>query len=347
VSTKHALPLCKDWLRKCCASHDACKSPKQNPLPTRLLAITDDEARLCLSEELEGCPKYATLSHCWGTLKFLTLKKKTLVNFRKRVPAEALPKTFQDAIYIAKYLGFQYLWIDSLCIVQDDTDDRKRESALMTNVYSGSALNIAASSAADGSIGCFFDRKSTWRCQIRAILNDKIEFYECFPYSELWSRQKIEPLERRGWVVQERFLSQRIIHFTTEQIFWECDEKSACEMFLHGYPSGIVSIFGMENRPATRLMWDHIVALYSACQLTMSRDKLVAIAGLAEFIQTQTGDEYVAGLWRNNLELQLCWLSEGGGRRMPHSAPTWSWASIDSPVWVRGKQDTQPSGRLC
>jgi hypothetical protein len=86
--------------------------------------------------------------------------------FRVRIPLEGLTETFKDAIHTNRFLGLQYLWIDSLCILQDDPDDWMRESPSMSSVYGGATINIATSGAVDGSLGCFFDRHTSWRCQI-------------------------------------------------------------------------------------------------------------------------------------------------------------------------------------
>src|SRR5436190_220092 len=109
-------------------------SEAKQAVPTRLISIDDGNPRLRLSEELEKGLRYATLSHCWGTHKFLTLKTANLHLFRKQIPFDALTKTFRDAFHIAHYVGLFYLWIDSLCIIQDDPDDWKRESDLRMRV---------------------------------------------------------------------------------------------------------------------------------------------------------------------------------------------------------------------
>lgn len=112
--------------------------------------------------------RYATLSHCWGALPFVYLTAANLADFRKEIPADALTKTVFEAIYVTKYLGIPYLWVDSLCIIQSDTEDWLRESERLSDVYGGAFLNIVATSAKDGSVGCFFDRSRDWRCQVRS-----------------------------------------------------------------------------------------------------------------------------------------------------------------------------------
>lgn len=306
-NTIDGLTLCKSWLQQCITSHDSC-SPPTGSTPTRLIDLSEQEPRLCFSEDLQTRPTYVTLSHCWGSTKFMTLSKEYLIKFTDRISSEALPKTFLDAIHIAKSLGFQYLWIDSLCIVQDDMDDWNRESALMTSVYGCSSLNIAASSAKDGSFGCLYPRKRTWRCQVPLKSSDDIVLYDCVAEKAFVPSDDDIPLHSRAWVLQELFLPSRKMHFFKEQIFWKCNETSACEMLPVGYPFNInLSLFDYAKQSVNRADWFGIIGRYSSGQLTHLSDKLVALAGLARYVHTQDKDEYIAGMWKTKLEAQLCW----------------------------------------
>jgi hypothetical protein len=268
----------------------------------------------------------------------MSLNKSTLSDFTQRIPFIDLPKTFREAIQTARFLGFKYIWIDSLCIIQDDAEDWKRESVRMGTVYGHSGLNIAATSASDGRVGCFFDRDADWRCQVLLGTDGSTPvLYECFP-PELF-RQPVDevPLMSRAWVVQERFLSPRTLHLTKQQIFWVCRSLNACEIWPEGNPRSQRYIACSLDLPEgsdwlSRSGWPTIVEQYSSCELTMGRDKLVAISAIAELIQKATPDEYVAGMWRTDLAAQLCWRVSYGRRITPAVAPTWSWASNSAPV---------------
>ncbi|CZR58139.1 uncharacterized protein PAC_08030 [Phialocephala subalpina] len=157
MSSRVALPLAKMWLQRC-ARFDCCMTNGHRELPTRLLFLGDNRVRLCLSKELDGCPEYASLSHCWGSFQFETLKRENVATFREHVPPTVLTKSFRDAIYTTRYLGFQYLWIDSLCIIQDYPNDWNIEASRMSSVYGNSSINIAASGGIDGSAGLFIAR---------------------------------------------------------------------------------------------------------------------------------------------------------------------------------------------
>jgi hypothetical protein len=205
-NTKDMLPLLKQWLNLCSEKHKLCFSHSTR-LPTRLLYIGEDRVRLCLGRYLVDTPKYATLSHCWGESKFRTLDMASLREFQEAIPQEALSKTFCDAIFIARGLGIFYLWIDSLCIIQDDPEDWRTESAPMSSVYGGSTLNIAASAARDGRVGCFFDRERSRACKVEAktgstgILSRPWSTsvrYDCIPYHYYNKSLAHLPLLRRG-----------------------------------------------------------------------------------------------------------------------------------------------------
>ncbi|KAH9210485.1 hypothetical protein DL95DRAFT_258640, partial [Leptodontidium sp. 2 PMI_412] len=209
------------------------------------------------------------------------------------IPDSTLSQTFRDAIDITRYLGLRYLWIDSLCIVQDDAEDWATESSLMSDVYSGSHINLAASGAKDGSVGSYIIHPS-----------------------DLVSSLVDAPLSSRAWLMQERFLPLRTIYFTRKEIFWECCERFACQK---------------EN--LSMKAWAQLVQWYSTCKLTKQTDRLVAVSGIARAFESQLKYFYLCGLWRNNLEMQLCW-GVAWGTESPvetvsesYVTPSWSWAS--------------------
>ena len=342
MNTEDALPLVKQWLESCRKSHPLCSgATNTEKFPTRLIDIASNEPRLCLGVGLKGSIEYSTLSHCWGSPNpsKVTLGKNNIGSFLHRIPRNALPKTFRDFIKINRFLGIQYIWIDSLCIVQDDEEDWKAESARMTNVYGAAVLNVAAIGAVDGNVGCFFERSKTWRCQVKISVEHQEKTLEFFPFH--FRKLLTEtPLASRAWALQERILPRRTVFFGKTQVFWECNELQECEIFPHHYPP---EIRREKLWPITTKGWENIVASYSRCSITFSRDKLVALPGLARLMQQESGIEYVAGLWRKNLESQLRWQrthSPGTIERPAvYRAPSWSWASIDGRVIIPKRSD--------
>lgn len=151
--------LVKQWLRNCCQSHHFCsKEIIPRKLPTRLVKVGTDESEpsLCLSNQLGGDVEYLTLSHCWGKIEFRKLLKANFASMLVEIKRSTLCATFQHAIMITRRLGFDYLWIDALCIIQDDPTDWEIEAATMAAVYASSKLNIGAVDAGNGDVDAYF-----------------------------------------------------------------------------------------------------------------------------------------------------------------------------------------------
>lgn len=335
----NSLLLARDWLEECRTTHEACQHKDQDMKPTRLIRIEGEKIRLCLTTEQDDCSIYATLSHCWGKRDFLRLLKSNFSDFLDNIPYDSLSKTFRDAIDIAKALGFSWIWIDSLCIIQDDPNDWYRESSFMASMYGLSGLNLAATAAPDGTLGCLFQRDPIYvrGHHIEVETGNEKRIYDCADTNIFYRNIFSAPLMGRAWVVQERLLAPRTLHFTASQVFWECGTKYACETF----PDQIPTIFCVnENYLPTQELWKEwkrIVELYSGCNLSFPCDRLVAIAGVARKIGQRTGDHYIAGLWAKNFENDLCWsadydYNEPMVPRRGVKIPSWSWAAIDGLV---------------
>jgi hypothetical protein len=309
-----------------------------------------------------GKHDYVTLSHCWGALETLKLMKSNVQALSSTIPVHSLCKTFQDAVLVTISLGYRLLWIDSMCIIQDDEDDWRRESALMSEVYGNAVVNLAATDAKDGSGGLFRQRVVA-RMAKQYVQTKSLQMYE-IPDERLYFRcLDRSPLSQRAWVFQERYLARRTIHFTAEQIFCECRINIACEGWPEGAPvepSDPDDIpFPSERNIGDPKEWCEIIQLYSRARLTYSKDKLVALSGVARQFQNVTGDQYVAGLWRSGLEVYLCWRVERFETLRPvpepegslYQAPSWSWASTNQPVnwylYMMPPKNTFRNDNLC
>ena len=239
TNTVHHFSMIRGWLDDCRRSHQHCREPKRpERLPTRLLHVEGDQntvvVKLWIVDQTEVDLEYLTLSHCWGRTETMTLNKDTLDPFQHTVPWDEIPKTFKDAFIITNELGFSYIWIDSLCIRQDSPADWARESALMGDVYAGAVLNIAASAATNSGEGCFEERdiRGMVDCRFGSQGQDANSLRLCMCdmlQTRFESQVDASPLNARAWVFQERLLSNRIVHYTSRSVFWECQTCTMSE----------------------------------------------------------------------------------------------------------------------
>jgi hypothetical protein len=302
----------------------------------------------------------------------VVLTMENLFSMMQSIDFEELPKTFKDAIKVTRSLGLRYLWIDSLCIIQDSREDWEKESALMCQIYSNGFCNISAAAAKNCLEGLFFDRHPIETRPVNVFLrpsNVLPAMYTLYG-RDVWGKDVDEsPLNRRGWVLQERLLSRRNLHFSHDQLFWECCESTACELFPEAMPNStggerpnetlkltfseftnsVERSGGEMSSDEFRKLWDRLVKSFSACSLTIETDKLTAFGGLAARIEEVYGGRYYAGIWRDDLVKQLCWSRDhmnGFDRQLSqlpmvpygtrtlgaYVAPSWSWASCPYPV---------------
>lgn len=221
--------LLRAWLRTCdnTKTH-SCHPALEGTLPTRVLDVgtagSPNVLRLhCSSRKERG--RYIALSHRWGPYGMFSTIKENLAAFLKSIEFDELPKTFQDAVFVTRQLGIRFLWIDSLCIVQDDREDWEKQSKLMEDVFQSAYCTIAATK---GSFDGFLTpRRSRKVVAMKSNLGGS--YYICETIDDFHSDVEEGELNKRGWVLQERVLSHRTIHFTATQLYWECGNGVQCE----------------------------------------------------------------------------------------------------------------------
>jgi Heterokaryon incompatibility protein (HET) len=307
--------------------------------------------------------RYLTLSHRWSSQLF-KLTTDTVHDLRNGLPISRLPKTFQDAIEATRQLRERFLWIDSLCIFQDSVVDWRQQSAKMGDIYFNCYCNLSATAAPDSNSGLFFDRSVTTILPITMSCNwtfprlsyekkvEEVSNETCQVHDLALLQTIVEDtcLSSRGWVLQERLLSPPVVHFGRNQIVWECRSQRACETYPGGDPIKLQAISNSTHFwPAKRFAnaiqsttvpmaynnWRALVELYTDTALTKPEDTLVALSGVAKIMQRVTRDEYIAGLWKENLAHDLLWERVGEINHRPRDpdapdawiAPSWSWAS--------------------
>ena len=301
---------------------------------------------------------YLTLSHCWGRADCLKLKTSNYDRLvSKGLPKTELPRLYRDCVLAAHEMRCRYIWIDSLCIIQegDSGKDWNHEVTLMNDVYLRSFCNIAAADCSDANESLFSTRDPATFApgQLSIPISDG-QSWDVFVFSPSFWKWEVEGsiLNSRAWVLQERVSSPCVLYFGHNQIFFECQEFSASETFPLGIPDesktlpvpdtiksiGRNSLFKATTlgREVKNSGWRDAVEAYSQCNLTYPSDKLPAFAAMSKMWTQIFKDEYVCGLLRRHMEHQLVWNVNNEGPPLPrpkeYRAPSWSWVAPNGKV---------------
>jgi hypothetical protein len=379
TSSESTMALAGKWLKECLVDHGSCGNERMSAvgprtLPKRLVDVGQTEdpisARLITTGSLDHETPYLTLSHSWGDGKFLKLTTTNIKDLKSLIPLHELSQTHRDSLSITRRLGYRYIWIDSLCIIQDAVEDWRAHSVLMAAIYGNSTCNIAAKGPSS-HFGCFVRRNPlvSRPCQLRQVgEEDSTHGIYAHPYHTatynaypLHYYSNDVPLLERAWVQQERILSPRLLYFGGPEIHWECCTTQASESWPSGPPStdhGFDEVSPLKMAFESELkrfkdwseddffgfvyeLWHNgIIRDYTAAKLSFEKDRMAALAGIASVIQSRTDMTYIAGLWKEFLPQDILWykMDEASPGQNHNSslrqwtAPTWSWASVEGRV---------------
>lgn len=354
VGSPESFVRARSWLEECSEAgikHDECRivpQMKHGDIPARLLDVEDsnDCAFITLremnpSEEVLWC----SLSYCWGGDQSSKLTKSRLSEYLRQIPLHSLPATLRDAVVVTRQMGFRYLWVDSMCIIQDSDEDKAAELVKMPRIYGSSQLTISASSATTSNEGFLQIRNLpfgvTKTVRLRVALRNGSTGSILLAHREPPFTSYTEPTNMRAWCFQERMLSRRVIDFGTRQMRFVCRSKSfrdggASSMADPGLDGTGGTGLWRENVAAAEVSdervnrWTAIVNAYSLRKLKFAGDRLVALAGVSEEYASKYRLTFVAGMWKEDLHKYLCWSLPGTTspvRAEEYVAPTWSWAS--------------------
>ncbi|KAE8449464.1 hypothetical protein EG329_008072 [Mollisiaceae sp. DMI_Dod_QoI] len=342
------------WLRKCLETHDKC--PKQiSPLPNRVVDVGSDTRDPFLYVSKREYGSWLALSHCWGLKPILRTTLDTLGPFTQSIPINELPQTFKDAIQITRKLGYQYIWIDSLCIIQDSREDWEAESKMMAMIYQNATASISADASTGDHEGIFNGvkrQRHTFKHTALPCGSQKRGLSGIIFISIPQGKHhfKVMPLQSRAWVLQEKTLSVRMLHYQYTGLDWQCQTLTWTEIqpsLMKEQNKSIHTIaqkslhpcIDFDSRPNSRnsefhtLQWWYFQIIdYTTRQITYTKDRFPAIAALAKEFANRTGYHYKAGIWEEDFKRGLLWKGT-----VPKSyyglGPSWSWVGVVGNQW--------------
>lgn len=332
-------------------------------MPRRLVQIRASEnPRLIYPEE--RC-KYLALSFVWGESRQGLTLKSNLQSRVSEIPTTELPLHFQDAIDVCKWSGILYLWIDSLCIVQDDEDDMQAELGKMADIYKGAIMVIGAACQADAREGFIYDRSPHFQLELKLQSGETLPIHcrraiqHGYTNKDLPDQLLDEILFTRAWCFQERSLAARILYFGRRELVFQCRSGQDCECGFEKvleasekrfwnnnstyHPTNIAQLISGKQDEFSYFefagLWMEMVTIYSALNITVAEDLLPALGGLAASISQLKPGLYLAGHWEYGIIHQLMWKADQKKTRVVKYAseskrmlPSFSWASCSRPV---------------
>lgn len=317
-------------------------------MPKRVIDVTcgSNHCRLIESKQLKPQP-YIALSYCWGKAsnRLFVTTIATIADRETHINVGQLPKALADAVCLTRNLKVKYLWIDALCIIQNDNDDWLEQASQMAEVYKCAYLVIAAASSAasDDSFLQTPNRQLSFSVPFEKDGVSGRVF--CMPIRGTGIHENYQgnygdydPLFYRGWTLQESNLATRLIVFSSTELQWVCKTHRICEAGHRDSPQHSQSISTNTTRTNAYHYWHIQVMEFTRRRLTYEEDKLPALAGIASETYSITGSAYVGGLWEQNLIYDLCWErflweSEPHIATKDWYAPTFSWASVRGNVY--------------
>lgn len=395
-----AAKLSAKWIERCNAQHECYQEDCPPPMPTRVLEVGEEGGIRLIITDRESRGPYVALSYCWGKSGNATT---TSTNLRERMTGidwSSLPSLIRDVVDFTRLIGVRYLWIDALCIIQDDKVDWRKESSQMGNIYAGAYFTISTDAAASTAQALTSPRNLELKTQMKysedgvseeLVVQEKVHrvnelaatvvdgrrhrFFAREHYSH-WDiikglhdfEHRNAPLNSRGWTMQERLLSRRILHFGAHEMVWECKASADCECggISHDFSwgqdrdtpmlafdkakdvvtkSSTLQIYASAGEyirdPEFTAAWMRLVSMFTTRQLTHDTDRLPAMSALAQ--RLSEGKTYLAGMWCEDLPWHLAWrpLAPDSEKYKvkPYTGPSWSWVSNVDPInwweWTR------------
>ena len=367
ISSESSFGAIRDWLSTCHTHHRVCNRASDSKMPSYIIEITDTAAS-DPNLQLISRPShvdYAALSYCWGGDQPVKVTKVTVKDLARGIPYARLPRTLRDAVTTTRKLGLRFLWVDALCVIQDDRVQAEREIALMPKIYENAYVTISAARSNCCERGFLHDISAPGPSSLAFRFSFRGPDYTigaitCF--RDVDDSHRKDPINDRAWALQEFLLSPRILLFGAYQLSWLCkcsqeneNEKPLSNWWMkrdHRLAELRNILEGHQTQHSAQIdIWGPVVAEYTRRKLSDPDDRLLAISGIATEVGQNAEIEYMAGIWREDFPLALLW--EVAWPREPrptrYRAPSWSWAAVDGTIefpMIRKKLNLDPDLKM-
>ncbi|EJF57964.1 HET-domain-containing protein [Dichomitus squalens LYAD-421 SS1] len=357
LNSSYAIAMAQESLMNCIRNHQQCSTAHVSILPTRVIDCLDPRNLKLYVSNGEQAP-YVALSYVWGEPQSHRTTTENVDAYLRRIDSSLLPQTIKDAIECTHAFGHRYLWIDSLCILQDSEEDKAREISQMCSIYRHAYFTIIAASAPKVGAGFLQERPPPSSDEVTLPFRCPDGSVGTMSLSPVWRQYdgSTEPVNQRAWCLQERLLSPRALVYASHTLQFHCQTSivnvgnAVCgpmlgqrlpEMLFRP-DSRIPSPLSSRDLKMLRWAWIETVGDYSQRAITEPGDKLVAFAAVPELFARAWKSEYLAGLWRRSLTQDLLWhtnFETRFARPSKYRAPSWSWAAVDGHILASSMDD--------
>ncbi|KAK3388911.1 heterokaryon incompatibility protein-domain-containing protein [Sordaria brevicollis] len=383
----NAFQVARKWISTCLSSHPHCRLPPLPPgtkpfAPTRLLQVGEHGVKLVeSSDEGDEAQTWCALSYVWGGDQPVKTTRENLSAHYDNIPFDKLPRTIRDAVRVCRGLDIRYLWVDALCIIQGDEQDLRKELGTMSEIYMHATVTISAAWSTKADDG-FLHPRGHWyhycppiklkvnvqtrqRSGTEKREEKSMETTETYAHEHAYVDRewRDDPINSRAWTYQEHILSQRMLLYRSTLLEWGCwtvfDSYGLIDPAIKStrpYPQLSSKLDpNCSSVLSSSIPWSNIISEYSTRHLSVASDRLPGLSAIARIYHRETGKEYLAGLWREDLPLALCWWADGSTSRgmtqddyfdaessfqipskglSDYRALSWSWVSINDAVYA-------------
>lgn len=327
----------RKWVSACEEEHRCGSSPRSVLGMPKLLVIDVNEE--CLVTLTQPMP-YLVLSYVWGNgnTLLLTQENYSALSSKRSLRQcwDEIPCTIRDAIVLTRNLSFRYLWVDQLCIIQDDTENKMTHIARMDSIYANASITIVAADGENSHQGLKGVKGGSNPQRAPQDVLDFSPLGKILISSRPFDDQERPTYFSRGWTFQEYHLSNRLLAFIDNKVIWRCREfewqEGRRDPIDNDGDDQFLPVPKMTSQMIWPDMWAYLplVKEYNARTLGYDADVLSAFAGVLKAINPAFPSGFLQGLPEFYFDVALLWQPARPLRRRntlgdQYSPPSWSW----------------------